>query len=828
MQTPTVRYANVIIPVPLPAVFTYAIPTHLIDFVTPGKRVVVQFGPKRVMSGIVRRVTDQYPHPTAPKEIMDVLDEEPLLSEHDLSFWEWIARYYLCTTGEVMQAALPALLRLESQTSVSFHPEFDGKTENLSDKEFLIAEALRYSPKLTLNQLSDITGQKRVINLLQGLIEKQVVVTSETLINSYRPKQITTVSLAQEYHQEEALKELFETLEKRAFKQLELLMSFIRIAGENLIHKAIPAKELLTAANASGAILKSMVGKGIFAEKVMEITRLEQSTQSLQIEDLTLSQPQKEALYEITSGFDEGKPVLLHGVTGSGKTEIYIHLINQVIQQKKQVLYLLPEIALTSQIINRMRSYFGSRVQVFHSRTNDQERTELWNRLAQFTGAEDDPCIVVSARSGIFLPLRKPGLIIVDEEHDHSFKQYDPAPRYQARDAALMLAKKLEIPILLGSATPSVESYFHAANDRFQLVNLTVRYGNASMPEVVVADVAEATRKREMHVHFTPQLVHKIKTALSEKLQIILFQNRRGFSLRMYCTSCGWHPGCPQCDVTLTYHKYIHKLKCHYCGYIERVPGKCTECESTDVRTAGFGTEKIEEEISILFPKARVQRMDYDTTRTKNAYQKIISEFEQKKTDILIGTQMVTKGLDFSHVGVVGVMNADSMIYYPDFRSFERSFQHIVQVSGRAGRQKHPGVVVIQTNRPSHDVIRLSQKNLYEEMYRLQHNERNQFGYPPFTRLIRIIIKAKTSELAGAAARELAETLRTIIPDPVLGPEFPPVAKIKNEYLRHILIKMAKNETTNARKQQIRNIVTAVKQKNSAGKVKFVVDVDPY
>ncbi len=828
MEQETQHFADVLLPVPLPGLFTYTIPLELMPEASPGKRVVVPFGPTRIMAGLIRKITTTCNTTANPKEILEIPDEEPIIQEEDFLFWEWIARYYLCAPGEVMQAALPAMLRLESQTSVALHPDFDGDKTTLSDQEFLVVEALQYTDRLTLKKLTDITGHPRVINLVQGLIEKQVVVARETMSEAYRPKRVTVVDLAQPYRDEKALEELFNTLEKRAYKQLELLMTWIRLTGFPERTAVILRQRLLKEASASPAALTALVDKGVFTESAQEASRLDKQPQEKDPEELQLSPSQEQALQQIQDGFSNNKPVLLHGVTGSGKTEIYIRLIHEAIKRKQQVLYLLPEIALTSQIINRMKAYFGHKVQVFHSRTNDHERAELWKNLISFNGHDDDISVVVCARSGIFLPFRNPGLIIVDEEHDHSFKQFEPAPRYHARDSALMLAKLRNIPIVMGSATPSIESYHHATHKRFQLVELLVRYGSAQMPKVEIANVSEAISKKAMRSHFTPQLVHAIKEALAQKKQVILFQNRRGFSLRLFCSSCGWHPGCPHCDVTLTYHKSINKLKCHYCGHMSALPTSCSECGSKEIRTGGFGTEKIAEESALLFANARVKRMDFDTTRTKDAYQSIINAFEQRETDILVGTQMVTKGLDFSNVSVVGVMNADSMIYFPDFRSFERSFQHIVQVSGRAGRHTHEGRVVVQSSRPTHDVLLLARQNHYKEMYRLQAEERRLFGYPPFTRLIRIVVKSKNNQLAGGAAHDLAASLRNALAAPVLGPEYPLVAKIRNEYLRHILIKLPRNKNPGAEKRKIEILTEEARKKSGSSKVRFVIDVDPY
>jgi primosomal protein N' (replication factor Y) (superfamily II helicase) len=822
------RFAEVILPVPLPGLFTYLIPEHLHGLVIPGKRVAVSFGKRRIMAGVVRRLRNTTDLASSPKEIIDILDEIPLIRESHFVFWEWMSRYYLCTLGEIMIAALPASFRLESETSVFLDPAFEGGMEMLTDKEYLVCEALRYTPALTISQITEIVDQKKVINLIQGLIHKGVIIASESLHDSYKPRTITMLRLREAWQPEENLQTLLNDLLGRAYRQMEVMMCFLQDAGENPASAQVSRQQLMQQSGASPAVLKAIIDKGILEEVQVEVSRIQTFEANKSVAEIALNDLQQQALEQIKAGFEAGKTVLLHGVTGSGKTEVFIKLIDEVVRSGKQVLYLLPEIALTSQIINRLRAYFGNKVQVFHSRYSDAERTELWNKIVRFTGDDNDPFVIVGARSSIFLPLTDIGLLIVDEEHDHSFKQYDPAPRYQARDAAVMLAMQLHVPVLLGSATPAIESFHNVKTGKYHLAELPERYGESMMPEMMIADVAEATRRKEMHSHYTPLLIQQTRKALAEHRQIILFQNRRGFSLRVYCTSCGWHPGCPHCDVTLTYHKFIDKLKCHYCGHMQKLPTVCTDCGSKEIRTSGFGTEKIEEEIAVLFPGAKVHRMDLDTTRTKNAYQNIIRDFEDRKIDILIGTQMVSKGLDFSNVGVVGVMNADSMIAFPDFRSFERSFQHIVQVSGRAGRKATRGFVVIQTSRPSHDVIRLARNHDYEGLYRLQIAERQQFEYPPFTRLVRIVCKSKEASSLNEASFMLASLLRTRLGCPVLGPEYPLVSKIKDQLIRHILIKLKTDQHLTARKTLLQELVFKVQERPDFRKVRFVIDVDPY
>lgn len=820
--------ADVILPVPLPGLFTYRVPDDLSNAVAPGKRAVVPFGPRRLVAGIIRNIRNVADEAASLKEISSVVDEIPVVSEVYLKFWDWLSSYYLCSPGEVMIAALPSAFRLESETRVMLHPAFDGDHTVLSDKEYLIVEALQYADALSLSEITEIIGSSRVMNLMHGLMAKNVIISSENIEASYKEKTVAVIKLAEAFREEEELKKVMDALSARAFKQLEILMTFLAAAGEDYHHFTCKKQDLLKKSAAGATALQGLLSKGVLVEEAEVVSRLGDFQTSKEIANLVLSELQNKALENIRNGFAAGKPVLLHGVTGSGKTEIYISLIRDAIAQGKQVLYILPEIALTSQIIERLRSFFGNRVQVFHSRYTDNQKAELWNRILKFSGQNDDPFIFVGARSAIFLPLSDPGLIIVDEEHDHSFKQYDPAPRYQARDAAVMLAGMHKVPVLLGSATPGIESYHNTLSGKYHLVTLNERYGNSILPRVLISDMADARKSKTLKSHYSPMLLEQIQLALDQKMQVILFQNRRGFSLRVVCETCHWYPGCPHCDVSLTYHKAIHRLKCHYCGYQTQVPGTCSGCGSHNIRTVGFGTEKVEEELSVYFPKAAIRRMDYDTTRSRDAFQKIIDDFEKHTIDILIGTQMVTKGLDFGRVAMVGILDADSMIAFPDFRSAERSFQHMVQVSGRAGRKDRQGTVVIQTWQPHHDLIRLAKHSDYTGFFNLVLTDRKNFGYPPFTRLVRIICKAKDPELLGQASFMLAKELAARTGMRVMGPEYPPVARVKNQYIRHIMMKLIPGQNPAGIKQVIAKLVNTMQTSPQWRKVRLIIDVDPY
>jgi primosomal protein N' (replication factor Y) len=820
-------FAEILLPLHLPGFFTYRVPESLSSEVAPGKRVVIQLGKKKLYTGIIRKIHENPPDVKQIKYIQSVLDDQPLVTEQQMGFWDWVADYYLCEPGDVMQAALPSALKLKSETKVAFHPGFDGESIQLNEKELQIMEALFHQKEMTLDEIAGITDQQKVWPLVKGLIEKGVLITTEEVAERYKPKLINTWRLANEYHDEEKLGILFDKLSSRAFKQLEVLMTFVRLAGDEISTARIEQTLLLKESKAGSTILKGLEEKGVLIKETIEASRFGSTPAKAFAESIELSTEQQNALSAINESFAEDKPVLLHGVTGSGKTEIYIRLIQKMIDKGKQTLFLLPEIALTSQIINRLKYYFGDKVMVYHSRFNEMERAEVWQRAAAFSGADNDPFILLGARSAIFLPLAKPGLIVVDEEHDPSFKQTDTAPRYNARDTAVVLAKMFNTKLIMGSATPAVESYYNTLSGKYSLVELLKRYGGAPMPEILVADLNKERKQRLIKGHFSSLLIQKMEEALENKEQVILFQNRRGFSLRLFCTQCGWTPECPNCDVTLTYHEYIRKIKCHYCGHQQAIPSACPTCKSHEIKMAGFGTERIENEIPDLFPKARVSRMDLETTRAKNAYAKLFNSFENKEIDILVGTQMVSKGLDFDNVGVVGIMNADNMINFPDFRSFERSFTQIMQVSGRAGRKKRRGRVVIQSGNPYHDVIRFAIDHDYKAMFNSQITERRQFHYPPYNRLIKITIRGRDRQTVHKAAGQLAFALHSKLGKQVLGPEYPLVSRIKNQFLKQILIKIPKSQSLKSTKSFIRESIKSMETDREFRQVRVIPDVDP-
>jgi primosomal protein N' (replication factor Y) len=824
-------FVDVLLPVPLPGTFTYRVPYELNDSVSVGMRVVIQFGQKKIYTGLIRRIHEKAPDFHQVKYILSILDQTPIVNEKQLDFWDWIAAYYLCYPGEVMNAALPSALKLASETKIVLAPDFDKDYAQLNDREFLIVEALELRKVITITDASRIVDTAKVIPLIKTLIEKGVVLTQEELTDRYKPRLETYLKLKGEYAvNEEFLKEEFNKLGTRAFKQLELLMRFVSLShcftpNENEVTRT----ELLKDFKNGLGLLKALLDKGILETYKREVSRLTEKSADAVANDIVLTDIQQQALDELNESFKAKDTVLLHGITGSGKTELYIRLIDNVISQGKQVLYLLPEIALTSQIINRLRKYFGPRAGVYHSKYNEQERVEIWNRvlLGNLHGELGQYSVILGARSSLFLPFENLGLVIVDEEHDTSYKQMDPAPRYNARDAAIMLARMHGAQVLLGSATPSVESYYNAREGKYALVELNKRYGGMLLPEVLCVNLKEAAKSKQMQGLFSSFLIDHIKLAIGNKEQVILFQNRRGFSLRIECDSCNWMPQCVNCDVTLIYHKKENHLRCHYCGFTTRVPEKCPSCNSTSLKMKGFGTEKVEEELQLMLPGVHIERMDLDTTRSKSAHQRIISDFEDKKIDVLVGTQMVTKGLDFDNVSLVGILNADNMISYPDFRSFERSYQQIAQVSGRAGRRNKRGKVVIQTYNPEHSVIQYVMANDYEAMYNSQILERRNFKYPPFYRLVKLTLQHKNEEILNKAANELAVILRQSFGKRVLGPEYPTVSRVRNYFLKNILLKFERSPELSQMKEALRQHCYTFLFHPEFKQVRIIVDVDP-
>jgi primosomal protein N' (replication factor Y) len=827
-------FADVLLPLPVGGTFTYRVPFDLNDQVHAGVRVVVQFGARKIYTALVVRIHEDPPTRYIPKYILSILDETPIVTPVQCAFWDWLAGYYLCYPGEVMNAALPSAFKLASESKIALNPVLPDDLTGLTEKELLLIEALHHRKSIAISEVAKILDQQKTIPVIKTLMEKGIILPEEELNDPYKPRREVFVRLMPEFaDDEDALKVLFDQLEKRAKKQLEILMTFIRLSkfGFGQLQE-VKRQELLKQSNGSAAQLDTLIrGKGVFECYDKLVSRFDTAGQESDTELIGLTSAQQDALTKIRELFVTKDVVLLHGVTSSGKTELYIKIIRDVIDQGKQVLFMLPEIALTTQIVTRLRKYFGDRVGVYHSRFNVHERVEIWNAVIEKSvagstvGRKYD--IILGARSALFLPFSNLGLVVVDEEHDPSFKQMEPAPRYHGRDSAIYLAHMHGAKTLLGSATPSVESYFNALQCKYGLVELFERFGSMEMPQIQIVDVKESLRQGLMKSHFSATLLGQIATALSLGEQAILFQNRRGFSLRLECEVCNWMPSCKNCDVTLVYHKKSNQLRCHYCGYVSRIPDKCPECNGVNIKMKGFGTEKVEEELGLIFPKARITRMDLDTTRSKHSLQQIIGDFEARKIDILVGTQMVTKGLDFDNVSLVCILNADNMLSYPDFRAAERSFQLMAQVSGRSGRKYKQGRVIIQTFRPDNPVIRDVVKNDYLAMFKQQLVERQKYKYPPYTRLVLLKLKHKDPDLLNRAADELARALRLVFGKRILGPEFPMVSRIMNYYIKHIMFKMEREVSSGGMKEKMVAVIEKFKQEAVFRPVKVLMDVDP-
>ena len=812
------HFIDIILPIPIQKTYTYSVTEDEANFLQKGMRVAVSFGKTKMYTGLVFNI-----HQTAPilyeaKEILQILDQKPIVNELQLKHWQWISTYYMCSLGDVYRASLPSAFLLESETIVYKNDAFLEESV-LEDDEFLIFEALQHQSQLTIHQVADILGNKKVMPIVNELIKKSAIYIKEEIYEQYKPKLVKYIRLHTDYADDDSLGNLLEEL-SNAKKQREAVLGFFQLLSTK---KPIKAKDLEKKAKVSQSILKSLVDKNIFEFYHIQIDRIQfkGNTNDLKV----LNEHQQKALVEIKETFKEKDVTLLHGITSSGKTEVYTKLIQEVLDQGKQVLFLLPEIALTTQIITRLQFYFGDQISVFHSKYSMNERVEVWNNvLENKTKAK----IILGARSSIFLPFSNLGLIVVDEEHETSYKQFEPSPRYNARDAAIVLAKIHKGKIVLGSATPSLESYYNAQQKKYGFVELNRRHGNVLLPKIELIDVKEKHRKKEMNGHFSDRMLKLIQEALDLKEQVILFQNRRGFSPVVECKTCGVSPQCPNCDVTLTFHKFRSELRCHYCNYQRAMPNSCGACGSNTLDTKGFGTEQIELELKELFPDFKIGRMDLDTTRGKFGYQKIIGAFEAREIDVLVGTQMLSKGLDFDNVTLVGILNADSMLNFPDFRAHERAYDMMVQVSGRAGRSKKQGNVAIQTYNPFHNILQQVSTTSYTEMYKEQLQERWQYKYPPYYRVIKITLKHKDYNKVDSGANWLFKSLYNSFGENVLGPTAPAVSRIRNQFIKNIVIKIPpKQNLTNTKNHvsKIRNSFEAVKDFRP---IRFIIDVDAY
>ncbi|MBK7383733.1 MAG: primosomal protein N' [Flavobacteriales bacterium] len=814
-------FADVILPLAVPGLFTFAIPEGLGPIV-PGVRVAVPFGKGgKLYGGLVRHVREQAPNVRTPRDILSVLDAQPVVTPEQMELWDRIAAHYLCTVGEVMIAALPAQLTLGSETRIvpnvteGSRPPHDRRTA-------MIIDALERQEVLTMAQAGELLGLKDPLPVIKRMMDEGVVLLEEDLRDTWKPRTVTYVKLAEKAQREDALHEWFDRLEKKAPKQLHLLMRYVELSrcfSDAALE--VSRDELLHRSDASSAVLKQLVEKGLFETYEREAGT--PSTERMEKPGPELSEAQATALRELRTSFAEHAVVLLRGVTSSGKTELYTTLFDEITEADGQVLYLLPEIALTTQIIERLRARFGDRIAVYHSRMSQRDRTELWMRMVNDT---DAPRIVVGARSALFLPFRRLQLVVVDEEHDPSYKQHDPAPRYNARDMAVVLASLHGARTLLGSATPSLESMFNAKTGKYGSVELLSRFGDVAMPTIQLVDLRDAQRRKSMRGHLSVQLIEALQQTLQRREQAILFQNRRGYVPVWQCEQCAWVPECDHCDVSLTYHKRQHQLRCHYCGRNYPPPTQCGQCGGMRLKMIGFGTEKIEEELAEFLPEARVARMDQDTTRGKQALDRIITGFAQGSIDILVGTQMVTKGLDFAHVRLVGILHADSLLRFPDFRAHERAFQLMAQVAGRAGRRKEAGTVLIQVHEVKNPVLGFVMEHDVEGMFAREIEHRKLHGYPPFTRLIALTLRHRNEERVAAAAADLAMALRERMGERVLGPDIPGVAWVKDRHLRKLLIKLRRS-AHNEEKQFVRDTIDRLFAEPEHRAVQLITDVDP-
>lgn len=816
------HFVDILLPLPVEGTFTYRVPRELEKSIEYGKRVVVQFGRKKIYSGLILNIHQTAPTKYEAKYILSVLDETPIIIKQQEQLWRWISSYYLCSLGEVMLAAIPGALNLSSETKLAFDPDYEKQGEDLLDSEFLIFEAIQSSGTLTLNEVASIVDEKTIHPIVSGLQQKGVITLHEELQHRYKPKEVAYVKLASHLENQEKLKVVFEDL-SRAPKQLKALTTYIQLSNFfNVGNQSVKKQKVEDKGDISSSVINQLIKKEILIEEKLSESRIDKTSNNHLVQH-ELSADQNLALENISESFTKQNVCLLHGITSSGKTEIYIDLISKTLQEGKQVLFLVPEIALTTQLIQRLKVAFGDLVGVFHSKYNTNQRVEVWLDLLK---VEPRFKIVIGARSAVFMPFTNLGLVIVDEEHENTYKQFEPNPKYNARDTAIVLANIFEAKVLLGTATPSLESYYNAKTNKYGYVTLNKRHKNITPPEIWVADLKNDRKKKKMKGIFSELLIEEMEKAFKDNQQVILFKNRRGYSPFLQCQSCGHSPECIRCDITLTYHKKIDLLKCHYCGYSTQLPTNCPKCNSIHIKTVGFGTEKIEEELQIYFPNIKIGRMDLETTRTRNAYERIINEFDEGEIDVLVGTQMVSKGLDFKNVALVGILDADSMISFPDFRAHERAFQLMTQVAGRAGRYHKRGKVVIQTMNPYHFVIQKVIENNYEDLALQLMRERKRFNYPPYYRTIKITVKHKEKNKVDDLAEKLANRLKAIFKDDLVGPEYPHIAWVRAKYNKNILLKIGPDKNLKSIKNQIIDLKNRLIAENKFNIYGVLIDVD--
>ncbi len=818
-------YAEVILPLPLFGTFTYSIPTTLEGKAAVGHRVIVPFGRKKYYTGIIESITPVAPEGFEVKDISSVLDPWPVVKHPQLKLWEWIAEYYLCTAGDVYKAAVPAGLKVESETFIELNPDYEEMPDaRMTDREAIIMQSLDHNGKMTPAEISKKTGLNSIESTISSMVERRMLIIAEKLIERYRPKKETLVRLAVDRNDNEAMHKVFDAV-KGAKKQEMMLITLLDNLNKRQqpqLPPEVPRQHLLEQSGLSPAILAALASKGIVEIFTREINRFNY-TGTEQGELPKLSAPQSEALDSIHRMFIDKNVTLLHGVTSSGKTEIYIHLIDYILKKGSQALYLVPEIALTTQLTRRLQKVFGKRVIIYHSKFSDNERVDIWKRMLH----DPSPCVVIGARSSLFLPFSRLGLVIVDEEHESSYKQFDPAPRYNARDCAIVLASMHGAKTLLGSATPAIETYYKALNGRYGLVTLSERYEGVQLPLIEIVDLNDERRRGRISGPMSARLAMMSREAVKGGEQVILFHNRRGFAPVVVCKQCGYVPKCQNCDVSLTYHRKAGEMVCHYCGATYKLPTICPACKEPAIEVYGYGTERIEEIAESSFPGARIMRMDLDTTRNKDSYLNIINDFSLGKADILVGTQMVTKGLDFERVSLVGILNADNLINFPDFRASERAFNMLEQVAGRAGRRNKRGLVIVQTSQPAHPILSYLQAHNYEGFYEHELEERRRYGYPPFTRVINIYLKHRDEDLLIRAAAGYAETLRHLFGNRILGPDEPHIARIQSLYIRKIMLKVEIQASMSKVKAILRSVYEAQMADKSLRSLVVYYDVDP-
>lgn len=818
---PSKYFVDVILPLALPKTYTYQLNKKEAVIIKPGFRVAVQFGKQKIYTAVVKKVHSTSPQSYEPKPISMIMDDYPLVTNAQLKFWEWISNYYMCTEGEVLRSSLPSALLIESKSIIIIKEATRKQIDNLSDIEFIIYEALQQS-NLTIDQIIKIADTKKVMPLVLGLIKKKVAIIEQSFEEKYKPKKQRVVRLNKDCKNKNKLEQVFETL-KKAPKQRAVLLNLLKKPTK--LNSWTPFNKLTNELNIKAYHLKSLIDKGLLEQSYQEINRVLIKKSTNLSEEKKLSLSQEKAIDDIKKKFNEKKVILLEGVTSSGKTEVYIKLIKTELKKGNQILYLLPEISLTSQIVQRLTSHFREKVLVYHSKFSTHERTEVWNQVLKNDTAGS---IIVGARSSLLLPFKNLSLLIVDEEHENSFKQFDPSPRYQARDSAIYLAHNLNAKVILGSATPSIETAENARNGKYGWVKLKERYGGVELPKIELVNLKEEYQKNTMSGVFSKQLLLKIKETIDQRKQVILFQNRRGYAPILECLCCGYSPQCVQCDVSLTYHQTMNKLRCHYCGYNTNMPNQCNACGMSSLNKKGIGTQQIEEQIKKIFPNINVARMDWDSTRGKWDFDNIIEKFHDEKIQILVGTQMVVKGLDFKNVLLVGVINADNILNFPDFRAHERSYQMLTQVAGRAGRLDKKGKVIIQTFQPDHPVLLQVLNYDYEQLFQTQKKERINYRYPPFYRMVKITFKCRDYENVNKASDWFSNVIKSLYKGTILGPVFPAIMRVRNQYQKQLIIKLDHDLKPNELKKLLMKIYKSFQTISEFKSTRVNFDADPY